>query len=769
MIGGVLRRGSMRSALMFAFLTGCVLSALPLFGVPGPESALVLGFLLPPWLALVAARWVIDARRKGRAASAPELINSVLLSTLLLLLAAGLVLELNSLRGPRCTPLQGWAFLALGPGLGMVLAGLLGATCAALIPSSKIATALAVAAPVVWVGAGVARFFGTPAIFVMNHIAGYFPGTIYDRDVAITVEYGTFRALTVVWIAALALLLAATFRRAQARSALFPVRFGRLALAVLLGVVGVAGFLHGPQLGHRATAAFISEQLGATYRGRRCMVHVPRELSPSEGQRLARDCDFRVHEAELAIGVREPRRVHAFFYRDQDEKKKLMGAGQTFIAKPWRHEVHLQMRAWPHPVLAHEIAHVVARNTARGPLGVSGRFGGWLPNPGLIEGLAVAAAWNQREGLTPHQWARTLLDLGNMPDISRVMGLSFLAAAPAHAYTAAGSFVRFVQERYGRAAVRSAYADGTFATALSKPLPQVEREWRAYLRGLTIPPQARALARQRFSQQSIFHAPCPHRVADLQKQLSLQLAAGEPEAIADVCQKILRIDVADVGTRAVLVGAAARLGELSRAQRELRDLSEHWQAPGPVQTFARQYYADALWARGDRETARATYHALLSQPQTDDVRRSLEVRRIAAEAGGREADLAFRLLIGERANGADPALAMHLARELGELRGDGLGPYLAARQLYNEGQFDLALPLLRQALKRQLPTSSLRKEAMRMVGRALYATDQYTAAAKHWRSVREIESMNLFFESQQWLRRIAWRTQGRIKAPSRTP
>ena len=69
----------------------------------------------------------------------------------------------------------------------------------------------------------------------------------------------------------------------------------------------------------------------------------------------------------------------AFFFRDAADKKRLMGAGDTYIAKPWRREVYLQVAAYPHPVLGHELAHVIAGAFGQGPFHVAGPLGGLWP------------------------------------------------------------------------------------------------------------------------------------------------------------------------------------------------------------------------------------------------------------------------------------------------------------------------------------------------------------------------------------------------------
>ena len=45
---------------------------------------------------------------------------------------------------------------------------------------------------------------------------------------------------------------------------------------------------------------------------------------------------------------------------------------------------------YPHPVIGHELAHVLAGSFGEGPFRVAGAAGGLVPNPGLIEGVAVA-------------------------------------------------------------------------------------------------------------------------------------------------------------------------------------------------------------------------------------------------------------------------------------------------------------------------------------------------------------------------------------------
>jgi tetratricopeptide (TPR) repeat protein len=761
---------STKVAVSVAAALGLVLCASPLTGVHGVESALALGAALPPFCALVAARLAISER--GTARTAAQLARQVMGVSLFVLAVPVLVIALNQLlRVRNCAPLEGLAFIAVGPGIGCVLAALAGFAAAAFVRRPRLAGTIAFMVPVIALGLGVYEFWSSPAIFVFGHFGGWFPGTIYDEGVTLPSRYLTFRAYSITWALFVYAILHATF---DTRSGLANprrlLRHPTHAIAIVaLGCTLVAFETHGPELGHRMTSEHVARHLGLTAWGRRCAVHVPRELDRRELRRFVDDCDFRVELAERRMAVHEPRRVHAYFFRNADEKQWFMGASQTYIAKPWRSEVFLQLQAWPHPVLAHEIVHVVAANTASGPFKVGGQLGGFLPDPALIEGVAVAIAWDGRSGLTPHQWSKAMVELDLMPPLDHVLGLGFLGQPARNAYTIAGSFIRYLLDTYGPRAVSEAYRTGGLEIATGKSPAELEREWRAFLDEVELPPQALALAQMRFTQPGIFSAVCPHEVARLEMQLGEDLAAGDtPRAVAS-CEDILAIDPESVGTQAQLAGSLAWLGRTADAEREITALIEK-PAPTPIIARARELLADAAWRERDYERARSIYHSLLDSPQEEELLRTMEVKALALDSEPRDRRAIFDLLVGHDGRGSAPQVAVHLARELSELRPDGLGDYLEARQLMFALDFERALAAAREARRRGLPTARTAAEARRMEGVLLVGTRRYEDAERLYRDVQNDRAASVVDRELaiEWLDRIAWLRDraGRAQAES---
>src|SRR5690606_31476263 len=191
-----LRLPTFRWALVAAALTGLACTLVRLLSVPGVESAFVLGLALPPFVAAAAAQLVWRERLSPSGRSATRLVGRVLGLGLLVLALPSAALLLNGLRTRLCEPWLGLAFLGLGPLMGAALAAVWGALAGSLPLPERRAIGLALLGPFAAFCAGLFAFYATPAIFVYSPFAGYFPGTIYDREVALPAAYLSYRAGT---------------------------------------------------------------------------------------------------------------------------------------------------------------------------------------------------------------------------------------------------------------------------------------------------------------------------------------------------------------------------------------------------------------------------------------------------------------------------------------------------------------------------------------------------------------------------------------------
>jgi len=776
---------SILASLGLSLLLALALCAVPLVAVWSIESALVLGVLQPVLCAYGSAdltRRYLQAARADALSLTPEVpvpsLSGLFARTggfaAALWAIPVIVLGLDVLRVRNCSPLESFASMLLGPGFGIALACALGTGLALFAPQRwRFAPLWAASIPVASALWAVYRMYAGPAIYAYGHFFGFFPGTLYDENVTLTQSFLWLRVASALLALSCVLLTVGSLEPGTLKPAWVRERLALRWLGALgLGLVGLATG-YSDELGWSSSTTRVQRALGAQIEGRRCHMVVPREWAQAERQRLAAECDFRVERAEHWLGLTHPGRIDVYLFRSPDEKYRLMGADATNLAKPWRSEIYISQLGWPNPVLGHELVHVVARGAGRGPLRIAGRLGGLWPNPALIEGVAMAAAFTPTAGLTLHEWAHAMLELEMVPPLSQLFGPGFFGQQERLAYTLSGSLLDFVRQRWGAAAVRQTYSTGDLALGVGAPLAEIDAAWRAHLKAQPLSARARDLARARFSGRGVLSAVCPRVLAKLRQNVRVDLSAGDDAGARTDCQALLDIEPHDPAARATLAAVLTRLGAEDQAQRELSQLLESG-APAPFAVAARQAVADQALRLGDYARALTLYEALLQEPLEDDQLRTLQVKVLASRAatspgtGRRQAQLLFELLVGQPGEHTDPATAVHLTHELQKLRDDGLAQYLEARQLFGQKSFALAADLLAQANARGLPSSHLRAESLRLevksrlaLGQSSDAPAQLELAAARARQLQDTGTQAERTEAEDFLQYVAF-LQGRL-------
>jgi tetratricopeptide (TPR) repeat protein len=687
---------------------------LPLFGGPGYESSLAAGLVLAFVVAVTAALAVLP-----EVGDRPvEVLSRALAIGALLAFAAWLTTIAHGFRVGFCDALSGSESFALGPGVGALLSGAWGAVAAELARRQKRprlwAVALAILGPLASALFSVLRFYTSPMIFAYDPFVGYFGGTLYDTliDFSGLVTYRAGSAATLLAAVILALHL-----RRDKRGALRIVWVSRPAVA-LLGVVAMSASLlaniFGYKLGHWQTAATIANTLGGRTEGARCLVVHPRTLRQDDVDRFTRDCDEHVAVLERFFGASGPHRITVFLFESSAQKGSLMGAADTYIAKPWRREIYVQAASYPHPVLGHELAHVVAGSFGRGPFKIAGDLFGLLPNPGLVEGVAVAAEPPEGD-LLPNEWARAMKDLDLLPKLDHLFALGFLAENSSVAYTVSGAFVGWVREHYGADVMRAWYGGRDLAELTSSSWADLERRWRDDLGTAVLPAAARGVAKARFDRPAIFGRRCPHVVDACRARGDHLRGAGDYEGAIRAYEELLALDTHDDGTRLAIARARMReRGHTDEGLAAITRMAEDRAVARPVRDRAIEELGDLALAAGKGPEARTRYEDVLKRTLDEDQKRTLEIKIQAAGDDTLRPSI-VALLIGHGDRGPDRSMAMELlGSAVVDAPRSGIAWYLLARQYANAGQYDEAETRLERALDAYISIPRVRIEAERL-------------------------------------------------------
>jgi tetratricopeptide (TPR) repeat protein len=711
--------------------TGAALCTLPLFDLLGYEFSFA--------LALAASVAGLDlgvagARRAPGVFASWARVTARAWALLLVPLALSLA---NALRVRNCNLAGGLVWYALLPGLSAPIACAVGVAAARVTRHARVVAYAVLVGSIVW---ALWRFVAAPPVNAFDPFGGYFPGTLYDEEVAVP------RAL--LWARLYHLSAAAA---ALSVAAFFGKRRWWLWLTLVPAVV--LGALGG-RLGFARSARDIARALGGERRTTHFVLHYsPTGPFAKEIDLQAADFELRWLELSQLLSIEPGQPVHAFLFDSAAHKQSLMGAARTSVAKPWRKEIYLQYEAWPHSVVMHELAHVFAGAFGDPLLHVSRR--GAALNLGLIEGVAVAASWHGSSSLTPHQQAHVMRKAHIAPPLDRVMGLGFLGFNGAAAYAEAGSFCRWLLQTHGAARLERVYREGgseaSFRAAYGVSRAQLFDEWGRFVDALEVPDRPQQLAEERLAQPSVFHKVCAHELALRRDEAAHAGTLGDHARELSILQAVCADDPDDPDNLAEVMDAqrAARLDVDARATAE--KLLAHAKATPQLRARALALEGDLALAAHDLPAARAAYAAAEALPLDEGASRLVTVKRLTAAQAAPPDELTRFVLDG----GHDAAQALATTEELARrFPDDGLYQYLLGRQLEARGQWTRAAETLERSRTLGLPDARFVREADRLSGRCRFREGRMELARADFTRLLDGASDSVRLVAEDWLRRI---------------
>jgi tetratricopeptide (TPR) repeat protein len=686
------------------------------------------------------------------------------LATLALPLA---LLLLNGLRVRNCAYLTGLSFFAIMPVASSLCAAALGTACGLATRRRLLGPALAVLGVLLSLAWAGQRFLGSPAIYAYDPFFGYFPGALYDEEVAIHAPFLAARLTHAAWIAA-ALCLCALLLRGRGLTLALPPwrqRRGLLCATLILLALAVGLRLRQGALGVYRDAAAIEDTLSAERRTAHFVLrYTPGGAVSREIDLIAREHELRYQQLRETLGV-EPLWRHAwlgrllhfpnrhedrlgrpvvvsYLFESAAQKQSLMGAAGTYIAKPWRREIYLQHEAWPHPVLKHELAHVFLGAAGDRLLRLS--MHGALPNQGMIEGAAVAADWRGGR-LSGHQAVKAMREARLEPPPQAIFGLSFLTVSSGRAYAVAGSFCRYLLDKAGPAPLLAAYRDGgspeAFARAYGAPFAQLVRDWRAFIDAQALAPRDREVERERVRRPAVFHKVCAHEVA-VRKQRAREAAGrGDLPAATALLDGVCRDDPGEPRHLLELMDLRWAGGDYAAAAATAQQLLDHPGGTPALAARAEALLGDVRWVQGRPDEADRHYRRAQELPADESLARLLVAKRWAlSPARGEAGREILRVLVGgpDRDRDRDSALdllALHEAAAA--LQDEGLPRYLLGRQLLNRGATSKAAAAFAESLRLGLPDPRFTIQAARLRGQALLRAEDTQGAQEVLRWLRD--------------------------------
>jgi len=757
-------------------VAGAVLCAVPLLNVLGYESSLVTALLAS--LAAIERGGAIAERTRLRLRPADRdqidaapfvrilsLWGQAVVATWMLCLVPLLLLLANGLRVRNCNYGAGLLFFGLLP-LGSALVAAAVGVCSALYAKTRGRALLlgygVLTLSLLWAGL---RSLNSPAIFAYDPFFGYFPGALYDEDVRVQPALYIARGMHLLWVGA-ALLLSARFLSGQELR--LAMRTGghrvRLLLSgLLLSALGFGVYLRGGSLGLYADESSLAERLpGELSTEHFVLRYRPGGAVERDLQLYAREHELRYRQLRELLGIEpiwEPGRIArllglpstlsqrqrtdrgkvvSYLFDSVADKRRAMGAGGTYIAKPWRKEIYIQHESWPHPVLRHELAHVFA-----------GAAGDWLfhlsmtgvvPQLGLVEGIAVATDRRSSGNLSIHQSVRAMKQAGLLPKLDQVFsGLGFWSLPSGRAYTVAGSFVRYLLAEYGAPPLLSVYHDGgrpkDFAKHYGISFDELTARWLQFVDAQPLGASAKEVERERLRRPAVFHKVCAHEVAIRRDRARELLAHGRDNEAVALLRSVCHDDPGEPGYLSELSEVLQQTEQYDEAEAVAQRAMAHPATTSALRARLVVRMADLAVLKGQLDVARQHYDEALKLPLDEGTARTVTARRLAIdlpEAG----PLLLKVLVGSakptkglrKEERSDVQSVYWLTQAAGRQPEAGLLRYVLGRMLFQRGGYAEAVAELQRSVDLGLSDGRFVYQANLLMGQAQLLMGQGTAA-----------------------------------------
>ena len=806
-ITSILRGKPYLTATVILTAAAAAMTQMPLVDDLGFEFAFLTAFIATFVVGLMTLHlvsgWRSSRVRNTRLSVLLCLLFGLSLSTLLLPLT---VMYVKSWISGFCNVPEGLAFFLLLPGISVLWSTAVALICAFATNRKLHATLLFLGAMFVSIGISVFRLATQPPVFAYNPIIGYFPGPIYDEVVVITSTLLAARAIVLISVLAMVAGLCVCFDSSARKirlSLLMKFRGGgtdgrpgggpdggpeyglggtqaggtdggpdygpdgstaggpdgrpgggnaatgmamRVIFLALLAVLAAAYAYRAP-LGIVIDRAYIQQTLGGHRQTDHFDIYYDKNtISNWHVDLIARDHEYQLDRIMSYLDVPPPStRIASYIYAHADQKKRLMGARHTSMERPGSDEMHLNNAAFPHPVLKHELVHVLSASFGNSLYG--GSY--WI---GFHEGLAEAVDW-QDAPMNPHEWSRAMRELGLAPPLENLLSMTgFWTAASSRSYTLCGSFVRFLIERYGLPAFKKAFPTGAVEESYGRKPAELIAEWEAFVDGIQLREDQLRIARQRFIRPAIFRRHCPHEVAALiDRAWQAYSAQRYSDAVRDF-DRVLELEPENPSALRGLLYGTYRLADYERTESAALLIERPDQTVGLL-AHAHLVRGDTAWKTGRLDDARRSYEAVADLHASEDMSRAASIRmEVLDREPIRDTIMAYLTAVSGHWR-----LILSI-RDAGDLAPDyGAGHYLIGRWLFLSGSYEQALEYLAKADALGLPGELVQQESLRLEAMAHFYLEDYENSAETFGRLAELAGSSGVAKTwEAWIDRCRW-------------
>ena len=342
------------------------------------------------------------------------------------------------------------------------------------------------------------EFYFLPQIYFYNPVFGYFPGTIYDQHIALTWDLILYRVL-IIFLFYLFSKMNCSKKEKSYRSLIVITIFFVVWFMILK-----------PWFGFSTTESKIESKLTQVLRTDHFEIFTDEEIKyDTTSLKNLHEFYYAVIDSQLAL--EKDVKIKSYIFKNRRQKKELFGSENADVAKPWMKQIYLDEQNFTRS-LKHELAHILSGEFGNKPFDIAANI-----NPSLIEGIAMAVE-NNYDDKDIDYIVSLAVDAGYSTELTQLFaGLNFFGSVSSKSYLYAGSFIKYLMNKYGIEPVKKLYKDGDFLSSIGKSIDELEIEYNTYLKSLNYIPNEET-AKLYFGMQPLIKKTCPRVAARVERE-----------------------------------------------------------------------------------------------------------------------------------------------------------------------------------------------------------------------------------------------------------
>jgi hypothetical protein len=345
----------------------------------------------------------------------------------------------------------------------------------------------------------VLEIYFNPQIYFYNPLVGFYPGTIYDERLSVTLRLLIYRLINVMFF----LLVIYYINRIIKQT----LRINKILFLVLISSAVIIFLLCSSLMGFSTTKSRIETCLRGKCYTEHFEIIYDTSIDTAYLKNVIVNHEFFYFELKKFFLDEPHRKITSFIFKNNRQKGELFGSENADVAKPWLYQIYTTAGSYDIS-LRHEIAHIFSASFGTGPFKIAHNF-----NPGLIEGIAEAAAplyntWylDQIASIAYKNNYKFKID-------DLYSGLNFFGQVSGLSYVYAGSFTNYLINRYGIKKFKEWYKGKSFSETYDFSLIDIAGKYYEYLQQLELT-NKQYVAQYNFGKQTIFSKFCPRYIAD---------------------------------------------------------------------------------------------------------------------------------------------------------------------------------------------------------------------------------------------------------------